>query len=135
LSDGRRFLIDTSAWIETLRPTGDPEVRARVSALTTGDRAVLCDLVRLELWNGAQGVREHRLLRELEQQLETVPTTPEVWDRAREIARLARSKGLTVPAADLVIAACAESHELGLIHCDAHFETLEKLRPSDVAPP
>jgi predicted nucleic acid-binding protein len=127
LSDGRRFLIDTSAWIETLRPSGDPSVRARVSALTTEDRAVLCDLVRLELWNGARGAGEHRLLRELEQQLETVPTTPEVWDLASALARSARGKGLTVPATDLLIAACAKLHGLGLIHCDTHFDNLEKL--------
>ena len=92
------------------------------------DRAVLCDLVRLELWNGASGSRDHRLLREMEQQLETVPTPPEVWALARELTRLARSKGLTVPAADLVIAACAEHHQLGLVHHDGHFDQLAKLR-------
>lgn len=85
-------------------------------------------MVRLELWNGARALKEHRLLREMEEQLETVPTTPEVWALARELARLARSKGITVPAADLVIAACAEHHRLGLIHHDTHFGQLSKLR-------
>jgi hypothetical protein len=127
LSDGRRYLVDTSAWIETLRSSGDPTVRARVSALTADDRAVLCDLVRLELWNGARSAGEHRLLRQLEQQLETVPTTEDAWTLARELARSARGRGLTVPASDLLIAACARSHGLGIVHCDAHFESLEKL--------
>lgn len=85
-------------------------------------------MVRVELWNGARSPKDHRLLREMEEQLETVPTTPEVWALARELARLARSKGLTLPAADLVIAACAEHHRLGLLHHDAHFEQLAKLR-------
>ena len=89
---------------------------------------MLCDLVRVELWNGASGSRDARLLREMEEQLETVPTTPEVWSLARDLARTARSKGITVPAADLVIAACAEHHQLGLIHHDSHFDQLEKLR-------
>jgi predicted nucleic acid-binding protein len=129
LKADRRFLIDTSAWIETLRTTGDPAVRARVSEVAVDDRAVLCDMVRIELWNGARGAADHRLLRELEEQLETVPTTAAVWTLARELARSARGKGLTVPAADLLIAACAEHHGLGLIHHDAHFEQLdEKLR-------
>lgn len=88
-------------------------------------------MVRVELWNGARSSKDHRLLREMEEQLETVPTTPEVWALARELARLARSKGLTVPAADLVIAACAEHHRLGLIHHDTHFEQLAKLRGAD----
>ncbi len=128
MSERRRFLIDTSAWIETLRPGGQPAIRARVSELTTEDRAVLCDLVRVELWNGARGEGEIRLLREMEENLATVPTTPEVWDLARSWARLARGEGLTVPATDLLIAACAAHHGLGLVHQDAHFEKLAELR-------
>ncbi len=128
MSGSERFLIDTSAWIETLRPNGEPAIRARVGDLTADDRAVLCDLVRVELWNGARGAGDHRLLRELEKQLESVPTTSEVWDLACELARAARGKGVTVPATDLLIAACAEHHGLGLIHHDAHFERLAELR-------
>jgi len=120
--------VDTSAWIETLRTSGDPAVRAQVSAVTADDRAVLCDLVLLELWNGAQGAKDHKLLRELEEELETVQTTPEVWALARDLARLARGKGVTVPANDLLIAACAEHHQLGLIHNDSHYDQLRKLR-------
>lgn len=131
MSGGQRFLIDTSAWIETLRSTGDPAVRAEVSRIAADDRAVLCDMVRLELWNGAQHGRDQRLLRELEGQLQTVPTTTEVWALARELARLARTKGITVPATDLVIAACAEHHHLGIIHHDSHFAQLERLRTPD----
>jgi predicted nucleic acid-binding protein len=119
-----RFLVDTSAWIETLRASGEPAIRTRVSGLTAEDRVVLCDQVRLELWNGARSVQDQRLLRELESHLETVPTTPEVWELARELARSSRAKGLTVPAADLLIAACARHHGLGLIHYDAHLDRL-----------
>ena len=96
--------------------------------MAADDRVVLCDMVRVELWNGARGAQEHRLLRELEEQVETVSTTSEVWALAREVARLARGKGITVAAADLVIAACAEHHGLGLIHYDSHFDQLETLR-------
>jgi predicted nucleic acid-binding protein len=124
VSEGQRFLVDTSAWIETLRAQGDAALRERVRALAAEDRVVLCDPVRLELWNGARTGPDHRMLRELEANLETVPTTPEVWALARGLARGARRKGLTVPATDLLIAACARHHGLGLIHCDAHFEEL-----------
>jgi predicted nucleic acid-binding protein len=127
VSGSERFLVDTSAWIETLRARGDPAVRSRVSALAAEDRVVLCDPVRLELWNGARTGPDNRLLRELEENLETVPTTPEVWALARAFARSARRKGLTLPSIDLLIAVCAEHHGLGLIHCDAHFEQLGQL--------
>jgi predicted nucleic acid-binding protein len=127
LTASARFLVDTSAWIEVLRTSGDPGVRARVSALTVEDRVVLCDQVRLELWSGARSTADHRLLRNLEQQLEVVPTSPEVWMLACGYARAARAQGLALPAADLLIAACAHHHGLGLIHQDAHFEQLAKI--------
>ncbi|HYL06649.1 MAG TPA: PIN domain-containing protein [Thermoanaerobaculia bacterium] len=130
MSAARRFLVDTSVWIETLRADGDPDMRTRISALTADDRVVLCDQVRLELWNGVRGAADRRLLLNLEQHLETVATSPEVWALARDYARSARGQGLTVPAGDLLIAACAEHHGLGLIHRDAHFERLASLRGS-----
>jgi predicted nucleic acid-binding protein len=88
-------------------------------------------MVRVELWNGARDARDQRLLREIEEQLQTVPTTPEVWVLARELAKVARAKGITVPAADLLIAACAKHHQLRIIHNDAHFDQLETLKSDD----
>jgi predicted nucleic acid-binding protein len=85
-------------------------------------------MVRVELWNGARDARDQKLLREVEEQLETVPTTPEVWALTRDLARLARSKGITVPAADLLIAACAAHHKLLILHNDTHFDQLETLK-------
>ncbi|HEY6322910.1 MAG TPA: PIN domain-containing protein [Thermoanaerobaculia bacterium] len=124
MNGSQRCLVDTSAWIETLWASGDQAVRSRVSTLTADDRVVLCDQVRLELWNGAAGAEQRRLLRNLEEHLGTVPTTPEVWALARDIARSLRDRGVTVPAADVLIAACARHHGLGLIHRDAHFDLI-----------
>jgi predicted nucleic acid-binding protein len=127
VSASRRVLVDTSAWIEALRTSGDPVVRARITALTAYNKVVLCDQVRLELWNGARSAADHRPLRSLEQQLEIVPTSPEVWMLACDYARAARGQGLTLPAADLLIAACANYHGLGLIHLDTRSEQLAKI--------
>jgi predicted nucleic acid-binding protein len=48
-------LIDTSAWVEALRRNGDEDVRSRVGGLLKTGHAILCDIVILELWNGAPG--------------------------------------------------------------------------------
>ena len=122
-----RVLVDTSAWVETLRPDGDPAVRAAVSRAADDGRAVLCDMVLLELWNGAGDPREERLLRKLERLAPRVPTTAAVWDKARDLARECRRAGLTLPGADLLIAACARAHRLDLLHRDAHFDRLAAL--------
>ena len=107
-----RTLIDTSAWIETFRSDGDARMRSVVTDLTEAQSAVLCDMVLLELWNGARGVSEAKALRRLERDVETVPTTSAVWLAASELSRTCRQKGVSVPASDLLIAACAQVHNL-----------------------
>jgi predicted nucleic acid-binding protein len=123
-----QVLVDTSAWIETLRRNGDPDVRASVRAVTQEGRAVLCDLVLLELWNGAQGADEHSILRELELTIEKVPTPPAVWEAAFKLARMCRKAGITAPATDVLIMACAEHHKLEILHRDAHFNQIALVR-------
>jgi predicted nucleic acid-binding protein len=124
VSAAAKVLVDTSAWVETLRPDGDPTVRAAVSLAADDGRAVVCDMVLLELWNGAGDSREERLLRNLERLTPLVPTTDAVWQKARDLARQCRRAGQTLPGADLLIAACAQVHGLDLLHRDGHFDRL-----------
>jgi len=120
-------LVDSSSWIHSLRPEGDGDVRARVESLVRAGNACWCPLVKLELWNGARKEHERRVLREMEGRLDELEITPDVWNLACDLARKAREKGITVPATDLLIAACARYHRVELEHCDDHFEALEKV--------
>lgn len=123
-------LIDTSSWIEQLRRGGDETVRERVEVLLVTGEAAWCPIVRLELWNGARGEREKTVLREMEAAIPTFEIGPAVWDEATALARLAREEGITVPATDLVVAACARYHGAAVEHNDAHFELLATLKPA-----
>ncbi len=121
------ILVDTSSWIHLLRPDGDTSVRARVErALNDGD-ACWCPLVRLELWNGASGDRDRKVLRDFESVLPELPISAEVWALAYEFARKARAKGVSVPATDILIAACARLHRATLETSDADFVALAKV--------
>lgn len=119
-----RVLIDTSAWVDALRSDGSPEVREKVRAATIEGTAVLCDMVLLELWNGARGDAEGHFLMHLQNEIEIVETSPQVWRSAQELARGCRSQGITIPATDLLIAACARTFGLVLLHNDRHFDLL-----------
>jgi predicted nucleic acid-binding protein len=121
------LLIDTSSWIHLLRPDGNPAVRARVEQALRAGEACWCPMVRLELWNGAGGDREKRVLRDFEKLLPELDVDEAVWQAAYELARRARAGGLTVPVTDLLIAACASRHGATLEHSDADFEQLSKL--------
>jgi predicted nucleic acid-binding protein len=121
------LLIDTSSWIHLLRPSGNPEVRARVERALQGGEACWCPIVRLELWNGAGGEREKKVLKDFERLLPELGIDDDVWRGAYELARKARSVGVSIPATDLLIAACAKRHDANLEHSDSDFDQLEKL--------
>jgi predicted nucleic acid-binding protein len=122
-------LVDTSSWIEALRSDGSPEVRQRVHRLLIEGQAAWCDLVSLELWNGARGNYEKKKLSELEKEITCLQTTDEVWRLARELAKKSREAGKTVPAADLVILACGLFHKVEIEHCDQHFDFILNRKP------
>jgi len=117
-------LVDSSSWIHFLRPNGDPAVRARVENVLTSGQACWCPLVRLELWNGAAGDRDRKILREFEAVLLELPIDEEVWSTACALARRARANGVSAPASDILIAACARRHDVDLETSDSDFDLL-----------
>jgi hypothetical protein len=94
--------------------------------LTSGE-ACWCPLVRLELWNGAAGDRDRTSLRDFDAVLPELAIDYEVWADAYELARRARSAGVSVPATDILIAACARRHGAELETADSDFERLAAL--------
>src|SRR5262245_6476602 len=117
-------LVDTSSWIHMLRADGDKAVRARVEALLHAGTACWCPMIRLELWNGARGDRDKKILRDFELWLPELPINEDVWGLAYELAQKARRAGATAPGSDVLIAACAKFHEVSLEHCDSDFDRL-----------
>jgi len=120
-------LVDTSAWIDALRADGNQEVRRGVAELLTAGQAVLCDMVVLELWNGASGEEERAKLRRLCDTLRIYPVDGPVWEQAWTLAQRCRASGITVPATDLLMAATAHVNSLSLFHADEHFTLLDHL--------
>ena len=120
-------LIDTSAWIEQLRKGGDTKVRQRVEDLLRSGEAAWCSMVRLELWNGARGEQEAVALREMEEAIVDLAVDGDVWALSMELARACRSRGLTIPATDLVVSACAARHGVAVEHADHHFDAIPHL--------
>jgi len=121
------ILIDTSAWVQAMRRHGDETTRKEVHAALRTGRARFCDIVRLELWAGIGGDAERKWLFEIEQSVESVVTDERVWAEARRLAQEARRTGLTLPAADLLVASCARVHGLEMLHRDAHFDRLASI--------
>jgi predicted nucleic acid-binding protein len=120
-------LVDTSSWIHFLRPDGDAAVRTRVEAALRAGSARWCPLVRLELWNGAGGERERKVLREFERLIPDLPIDAETWREACDLARRCRGAGVTVPATDILIAACARRNGAEIEHADGDFDAIARV--------
>jgi predicted nucleic acid-binding protein len=117
-------LIDSSAWVHCLRRRGSREVSDSVRLLMESGEAAWCPPVRLELWNGAGGESDRRILRDFEETLPELPITDEVWAEACALAGRCRKAGKTAPAIDVLIAACARHHGVEVEHADRHFDFL-----------
>ncbi len=61
-----------------------------------------------------------------------LPTTSVVWEKARLLARLCRKNGVAAPATDLLIVACARTHEVGIEHQDTHFAAILLLDDKEI---
>jgi len=116
-------LVDTSSWIEYLRGH-ENEVAGRVKGLVCLDQAGWCDLIAVELWNGVRPGSEKKALDELEEAATSFALSSEVWKNARRLALRCRESGVTAPANDVIIAACAMTYGLELEHYDRHFEKI-----------
>jgi predicted nucleic acid-binding protein len=120
-------LIDTSAWITFFR-SGLGPVADEVARLVQADRAWLTGVVLAELLRGTRTVREKT---ELDALLSVVPyaeTERADWERAGEFLRTLRTRGLSVPLSDAVIAAVAERRGLAVLALDRHFDELPARR-------
>jgi len=116
-------LVDTSSWVEYLR-NRDSAAGDTVAALVLAGEAAWCDMTLVELWHGVRGAKEKKMLAEMESEIERIAVDRDVWNTASKLAQCARETGFTVPASDIIIAACATTRGLELEHCDKHFDDL-----------
>ena len=123
MGKGAMTLIDASSWIEFLRGRGS-ESSQRVKTLLARGQAAWCEFTLVELWNGAQGHFEKKVLEELEAEVQLYAVNEQVWAKARLLARRSREKGITATSGDIVVAACAVNYDLEVEHCDSHFDKI-----------
>ncbi|MEM7735202.1 MAG: PIN domain-containing protein [Deinococcota bacterium] len=110
-------LIDSSAWIDFFR--GREPYASLVDTVVADGNAAICGMVELELRNGIK-VGETYIL-ELLAATHRLPTREEDFTEAGTKLAQLRSKGITVPSSDGLIAQLAIRHGATLIANDAHF--------------
>ena len=119
-------LVDTSVWIELFRRPS----RFRLEDEVAFDDIVTCLPVVREVLQGIDDEVKFRTARSAMWALPIVeaPLGSEVIDEAVDLYRRARRAGLTVRSGvDCVIAACAQRHDLTVLHHDRDFSVLARV--------
>lgn len=122
-------LVDSSLWIEALRPSAPEALRRTLGALVEANHVVTTDMIRLEVIAGARSSEEFASFRADFDALRCLPTTPRAWRDAEELSLSLGRRGARVPAADVLIAAVAMAHGAPLWHADRDFERVRKAVP------
>ena len=118
-------LVDSSAWIESLRRHGDMRVKLAVEGLLEAYEAQWCAPVRLEVLGGAR-LEERARLGKMFSVIPYRPSREDDWDRAVALAWRLRGRGVTVPWLDVLIASIAIHDGARLYAVDAHFKEIAK---------
>ena len=120
-------LIDTSAWIEYLRPHGNRAIADAVEEILLTGNAGLCPLVELELRVESRNKTEDRQLSELFSSLIHLPMSEKAWNYANSLSTTLIRSGHTIPATDIAIYSCAKINNAKLLANDKHFLVITKL--------
>jgi predicted nucleic acid-binding protein len=129
-----RTLVDSSAWIELFN-RGDGPVAERVARLVETDEAVVTGLVRCEVLAGFRTEAAFEKARETLGAFEELDdASPAVREKAVEIYRVCRRKGVTVRSlVDCMIAAAALAAGVPILHRDRDFTAIAKKFPLKIA--
>jgi predicted nucleic acid-binding protein len=114
------FLIDSSAWIEYLRPHGSRKAKERVREILEKGEAVSCGIVVIEILRGAKNEKDFRTLRESLMSLPQIPIDEAVIERASHWGFTLDRKGKVASTTDLLIASAAYK-KARLLHLDSDF--------------
>lgn len=121
-------LVDSSAWIESLRRDGDMRVKLAVEGLLEAYEAQWCSPVRLEVLGGARKDERTRL----SHHFSVIPyriCKEDDWERAVALAWRIRGVGLNIPWVDVLISSIAIHDRIRLYAIDKHFAEVAKIAP------
>ncbi len=119
-----KVIIDTSVWIESLRPQGDAELGHMVRDLILNGRVLLPGIIKVELLRGAKNKKEYKMLDELLKGLTYLTVQDSFWDKLAEFSFNLFRKGVSVPLTDTYIAQVCIENKAPLLHRDKHFDLI-----------
>lgn len=120
------ILVDSSAWIEFYRSSGDAGVAGAVARAIEEDAVCTNGIIQAEIVSFAPDRKSFQQLTADFRAFHWFELERKDFDLAANMGFDLRRRGLTVPATDLIIAACAIRARAKLYHLDFHFDQMAK---------
>lgn len=117
------ILIDTSAWIEFFRKSGDLSVKRKVAEYIERDEAAYTCPIYFELLAGARD-HEKPVIDEALSLCERQLFKKDYWVKAANLENKLRKKGTTIPRDDLFVAIVAVENQIPILCMDRHFDMI-----------
>ena len=120
------ILVDSSAWIEFYRPSGDQRVASTVAKVIEEDMVCTNGIIQAEIVSSAPDRKSCELLAADFRAFHWLKFGHNDFDLASKMGFDLRRGGVTVPATDLIIAASAIHADATVYHLDSHFDQIAK---------
>lgn len=121
----KQILVDTSIWIEFFK--SQSKIGDKLEALLKEDSVWVCGVVLFELVQGIKSDSEKKQITGFLKDLNYIEMTDTLWQKAGEVSRSLKARGITLPFSDILIAAIALDKNLSVFTLDKHFEHIPGL--------
>ena len=120
----QKILFDTCTWIDFLR-NKEGLIGDFLASAIEKDQAVLCGVIITELLQGAKGRKEQQQLNFIFENIESLRIEESNWLDAGETLQSLRTKGITLPLTDALIASVSKKHKVPIFTMDKYFQYLD----------
>lgn len=121
-------ILDTSALVEFFREKGDGHVKLAVRSLFDAYEATLCGPVEMEFLGGTRPHERDRI-RAWFNILPYARNDQKLWRKAADHFSLLKSKGLTAPWNDVLVATLSIELQCRVYAVDKHFDGMACILP------
>lgn len=122
MTDGL-ILVDTCAWIDFLRYQ-EGELGNQVAVLIENNQVAMTGVIIAELLQGVKTEKQQQQINLLINSVTSFPTQEIDWVNAGLLLQELRSRGITLPLTDALIAVIAQRYQAKVLTIDKHFDHL-----------
>lgn len=116
-------LVDTCAWIDFLRYQ-EGELGNQVAALIENNQVAITGVIITELLQGVKTEKQQQQINLLINSVTSFSTQEFDWVNAGLLLQGLRSRGITLPLTDALIAVIAQRYQAKVLTIDKHFQHL-----------